>query len=43
MENNSAEGDLNSECPAEDVSEEAISMWPKDHSCNVLPKNVTAS
>lgn len=38
-----AEGDLNCGVPAQDVAEaKTISMWPRDHSCDILAKKVAA-
>ena len=42
MEDNSVEGDLRcTGLMAQEVSEEKnFSMWPRDHSCDILAKNV---
>ena len=42
MGDSSAEGDLDCEGLAQDVSEEDISRWPRDHSFNILVKNMAA-
>lgn len=43
MEDGSAEGDLNCQDIAQEVSEENYSMWPREHSCGILvKKKVTA-
>jgi hypothetical protein len=39
MEDSGANDDLNCEGPAREVLEKNISMWPKDHSCDILVKN----
>jgi hypothetical protein len=40
---NKAKGDLNFGNLAQEVSEgKNIKMWPRDHSCNILAKNVAA-
>ena len=42
MEASVVEGDLNCGGLAEEISEEKIIMWPRDCSCDIFMKNVTA-
>ena len=42
MEDSGAEGDLNCGGLAQEVSEENFNMLPRDHSCEILVKNVAA-
>lgn len=42
INNSGAEGDLNCGILAQEVSQNNFSMWPRDHSWDVLSKNVNA-
>ena len=42
IEDKGGEGDLNWGDLAQEVSEENTSMWLRDHSCDILLKNVAA-
>lgn len=42
MEVNGAESDLNCRDPVQGISEKNFSTWPKDSSCDILAKNMTA-
>lgn len=37
-----AKDDLKCECLTQKVSEENIIMWPRNHSCDIWAKNLTA-
>jgi hypothetical protein len=41
MEKSVVEGDFNCGGLAQEVSEENFNMLPRNHSCNILVKNVT--
>jgi hypothetical protein len=40
LEDSGAEGDLNCWSLAQHVSEKNISMWPGDHSCDIMLKTM---
>ena len=42
MEDSGAEGDLNFRDLAQEIPGKNICVWPRDHSCDILVRNVAA-